>query len=310
MGKKVLRWIFNFFLKKRVDRYIDRKVNEILTRRFKYHYYSELWDAAIRKGETKVLKELPEGLKFLCSSDSVLDKMIFTNEFENDEIIFLNRFLKSGDQFIDIGANSGLFAVYAAKAVGNEGKVFAFEPTDTTYKKLRENIELNKFANIVTYQLAISSKNEVLEFYSLSEGFDAWNSFAKPIIKKKYTVLNVQAVQIDKFNEIGIDFNNSTLVKIDIEGWELQALKGGINCFKNENAPSLMIEFAEDHARNAGGSCRELYTFLESLGYKMFKYDKLKNNLFPTPNLDYYYENIIATKKVDFVNERLRIGQS
>jgi len=310
MGNRVLRWIFNSILKKRVDRYIDRKVKEILTSKFKYYYYSELWDAAIRKGETELLKEFPEGLKFLCSSDSILDKMVFTNEFENDEILFLNRFLKLGDRFIDIGANAGLFTIYAAKVVGDKGQVFSFEPTDTTYKKLCENIKLNKFSNIVTYNLAISSKNEDLEFYSLSGGFDAWNSLAKPIIKRKYTVLNVKAVQIDKLDEIGIDFNNSTLVKIDIEGWELKAIKGGVNCLKNENSPVLMIEFADEHARNAGGSCRELYTFLESLGYKMFKYDKVKNELIHAPNRDYYYENIIATKKVDIVNERLRLGQS
>ena len=67
MGNRVLRWIFNSILKKRVDRYIDRKVKEILTSKFKYYYYSELWDAAIRKGETELIKEFPEGLKFLCS---------------------------------------------------------------------------------------------------------------------------------------------------------------------------------------------------------------------------------------------------
>jgi FkbM family methyltransferase len=310
MKNNILSWIFKTFCKKRVDRYIDRKVKEILTSKFKYYYYSELWDAAIRKGETKILKELPGGLKFLCSSDSILDKMVFTNKFENDEILFLNRFLKSGDQFIDIGANSGLFTIYAAKAVDKEGRVFAFEPTDTIYKKLCENIELNKFSNIITHQLAISSKNEVLEFYSLGEGFDAWNSLAKPIIKKNFKVLNVKTLQIDKFDEIGIDFNNSALVKIDIEGWELNAIKGGVNCLKNENSPALMIEFADEHARNTGGSCRELYTFLESLGYKLFRYDKEKNELIHAPNQDYYYENIIASKNVDFVNERLRFGQS
>lgn len=304
------RWWFNLLLKKRVDRYIDRKVNEILTQKFNYYYNSELWDSAIERGETRVLKILNGGLKFFCSIDSILDKMVFTNKFENDEILFLNRFLKSGDQFIDIGANSGLFTIYSAKAVGNEGQVFAFEPTDTTYKKLCENIKLNKFLNIITHQLAISSNNEDLEFYSLGEGFDAWNSLAKPIIKKKFKILNVKALQIDKLDEIGIDFNNSALVKIDIEGWELNAIKGGVNCLKNENSPALMIEFADEHARNTGGSCRELYAFLESLDYKLFKYDKENNELIHAPNLDYYYENIIATKKVDFVNKRLRVGQS
>lgn len=304
---QVVRWWFNLLLKKRVDKYIDRKVNEIITQKFRYYYNSELWEEAIVKEETRILKVLKKDLMFYCSLDSILDKMIFTNEFENEEVMFLKRFLKPGDQFIDIGANSGLFTIYAAQKVGAQGQVFAFEPTDTTYRKLCENVVLNNFTNISTHQLAISAKNEDLEFYSLSEGFDAWNSLAKPIVDKKYKILNVKAIQIDKMDEIGIDFNKSKLVKIDIEGWELKAIKGGVNCLKNEKSPVLMIEFADEHARNTGGSCRELYTFLESLDYKLFKYDKLKNELIYAPNADYYYENIIATKNIEFVNERLKM---
>lgn len=302
----VVRWWFNLLIKKMLDKYIDRKVNEILTQKFRYYYNSELWEEAIVKEEIRILKVLKKDLMFYCSLDSILDKMIFTNEFENEEVLFLNRFLKPGDQFIDIGANSGLFTIYAAQKVGDQGQVFAFEPTDTTFRKLCENVVLNNFTNISTYQLAISSKNEDLEFYSLSEGFDAWNSLAKPIVDKKYKILNVKAIQIDKMNEIGIDFNKSTLVKIDIEGWELNAIKGGVTCLSYENSPVLMIEFADEHARNTGGSCRELYTFLVSLNYRLFRYDKLKNELAHAPILDYYYENLIATKNADFVNERLK----
>jgi FkbM family methyltransferase len=212
--------------------------------------------------------------------------MVFTNEFENDEVQFLNRFLKQGDLFIDIGANSGLFTIYAARKVGNQGNVIAFEPTDTIYTKLCENIILNKFTNINAHQLAISSRNEVLKFYSLSEGFDAWNSLAKPIINKKHEILNVNAIQIDKMDQFGVDFNRSSLVKIYIEGWELNALKGGVTCLKNKNSPVLMVEFANEHAVNTGGSCKEVYAFLELLDYKLYKYYKLKNELILAPNED------------------------
>jgi len=304
----ILSWIFNLLLKKRTDKYIDRKVNEILSQKFKYYYNSEIWDEAILRGETKVLKVLNKDILFYCSIDSILDRMVFINEFENDEVLFLNRFLKQGDQFIDIGANSGLFTIYAGWKVGNHGKVIAFEPTDTTYAKLCENIVLNNFINISTHQLAVSTKIEVLEFYSLAEGFDAWNSLAKPIINKEYKILKVNAIQIDEMDEIGVDFNRSSLVKIDIEGWELNALKGGVACLKSEKSPVLMVEFANEHAVNTGGSCKELYTFLESLDYKLYKYDKVKNELIHAPNEDYYYENIIAAKNIDFVNERLKMG--
>lgn len=307
MKTNILRKIFNLFLKRRIDKYLDKKVIEILTQNFKHYHYSTLWDDAIVKGETRILKCLEKDLLFYCSIDSILDKMIFTSEFENEEIFFINSFLKQGDQFIDIGANSGLFTIYAAKRVGNKGRVFAFEPTDTTYKKLCDNIDLNRFSNTIAHQLAVSSKNEEIEFYSLSEGYDAWNSPAKPIINKTSKVLNVKAIQIDRMNEVGIIFNDSALVKIDVEGWELQVLKGGITCFNDEKSPTLMIEFADEHARNAGASCRELYSFLQSLGYNLYKFDKQKNELVEVPNEDYYYENIIAAKNIDSVNERLKM---
>lgn len=307
-NNSVLIRVFNMLFKKRIDKYIERRVNHILDQKFGHYYKLELWEAAKIKGETSILKVLNKELMFFCSLDSVLDKMIFTNEFENDEILFLNRFLKPGDQFIDIGANSGLFTIYAAQKVGSSGKVFSFEPTETTFKKLCKNIELNKYSDRITpFQLALSSKNEDLMLYSLSEGFDAWNSVSKPIINKDFKVLDIKAVQIDRLDEIGIDFNNSALVKIDIEGWELNALKGGAEWLKKEKAPVLMIEFAEEHAVNSGSSCRELYSFIESLGYRLYKYEKMNNDLVPAPNLDYYYENIIAAKLIDPVKERLKI---
>ena len=59
-------------------------------------------------------------------------------ENENDEIKFFQKYIKQGDNVIDIGANIGRYTLIFAKIVGNKGKIFAFEPGNDNYKILKK----------------------------------------------------------------------------------------------------------------------------------------------------------------------------
>ena len=70
------------------------------------------------------------------------------HDWFEDEIKFVRHYLKPGMNVIDIGANYGLYTLTAAKLLGEAGKLWAFEPTETTSSYLKNSISLNGFNNI------------------------------------------------------------------------------------------------------------------------------------------------------------------
>lgn len=113
------------------------------------------WNSEISKREHFESK-LQNGVKIRLHFDSQLSRLIYCEGFELQERKFLNAFLRPGDIFVDIGANIGLFSLIAARCVGKNGHVYAFEPTAKIYQRLIENVNLNHFKNISYFQLALS----------------------------------------------------------------------------------------------------------------------------------------------------------
>lgn len=317
--KSNLKQIINTtYIKKKIDRYIQRQINEYLKSHldfkndsefrkiFENGYSTLMWENALKRNEEKIIKIFKENIKLYCYIDSILCKFIYTDVFEESELSFIKHYLKKGEVFVDIGANVGLFTVHAAKYVGTPGKIIAFEPSPTTYNRLLENIELNKYSNVETHQLGISGKNEILEMNISQDGFDAWNSFSKPTQGSLLKKQSVSCIQIDRMDEVDSDFYRASLIKMDIEGWELFALKGGEKFFRTENSPTILIEFTDLNAINAGTSCKEVYEYLNYLGYELYEFDEINLKLVHKPlEQQYPYNNLIATKSVKLVNDRL-----
>ena len=110
---------------------------------------------------------LQPGLKIRLHGDSELCHLIYCRHFEAHEREFLNRFLRPGDVFVDVGANIGLFTLIAAERVGPGGKVLAFEPTAKTFGRLVDNVQLNKLSNVECFKLALSDSQGHLQLLSL-----------------------------------------------------------------------------------------------------------------------------------------------
>jgi len=241
--------------------------------------------------------------------DSYLCRWIYRGGFELEGRDFVNAFLEPGDIFVDVGANMGLYSLIAGHCVGNSGKVFAFEPYSITYKRLCENVSLNNFENVSTFKLALSDRNGIFPFQISTEGYDAWNSFAKPIEGRSFDVENVQCMRWDVFASEQDLIGRVALMKIDVEGWETRVLKGGSNVFSRKDAPVLCVEFADLAARSAESSCSELYKALSDYGYQMFVYDRLNRRIIPDPpREEYEYANLMASKNPADVHRR--IGKS
>lgn len=267
---------------------------------------NEIWTAFGDMPQMRLKKNIGDGIFMYCYTDSLVAQAIFKETFEEEELLLLKRFLKPKETFLDIGANIGIFSLLAAHFAGKEGCVIAFEPTSSTYQRLQENIELNSLQNIQAFRMALSDTNGQAELQVASEGYDAWNSLAKPSSGTVIASETVETLTLDSFLSKA-NIRDIALIKIDVEGWEIPVLKGAQNLLNAPNAPTLMVEFTEQNAQNAGFSCKELYQLLVEYGYELFTYDAAKNRLVPESLRAHYpYLNIIATKQQKLVAQRLK----
>ena len=154
---------------------------------------------------------------------------------------------KEGDIFLDVGAHIGRYALLVAKMVGDSGKVLAIEPDPINFSILRENIELNKFHNVIALNIAAWSNETKLEFF-LGEG-SAHGSVKKTYADKlhgpRHGYMKVSARPLDTvISEIGL--GEISYIKIDVEGAEFEALKGLEQTLK-KNSPRLIVEVLEEN---------------------------------------------------------------
>jgi len=149
---------------------------------------------------------------------------------------FLKKELKKGFCFYDIGAHKGFFTIIASVIVGENGKVVAFEPDPRNHIFLKRNVEINKIKNVFLVKKALFSYEGKINF-SLSNFFSNWteskilNSVEIPF-KKANNLIEVECTTLDKFISENKNFYPN-LIKIDVEGAEIEILKGASETLKN-----------------------------------------------------------------------------
>lgn len=169
--------------------------------------------------------------------------------------------LNEGDTVIDGGAYLGEFTLYAAKVVGNGGKVIAFEPDPLNYKKLLENISLNNLDNVIAVNKGLHSENTNLKFYNDSSG----GSFliSDDPESKPNDMVEVPVVKLDdEMDLLGIP--KVDFIKMDIEGAEIEALKG---CKRLLKSNRVNLAIASYHILDGLPTCKRLEGLLLDMGY-------------------------------------------
>ncbi|HET9054425.1 MAG TPA: FkbM family methyltransferase, partial [Cyclobacteriaceae bacterium] len=186
---------------------------------------------------------------------------------EFHEFLFLNKFLKKDMVFVDIGANLGEYSLFAARRLSS-GKVLAFEPMPKMYALLEENRALNQFENITIFKYGLSAQEAILPIHEIENAHEGLSTFF-PGDQKSRTITNVPLKVFDaEMDSLGIE--RIDFVKIDIEGSELNALKGAkksIQKFK----PVVMVEINQKTYGMAGYSVEDMFSFFAELSYTPFE---------------------------------------
>jgi FkbM family methyltransferase len=210
---------------------------------------------------------------------------------------FIQSFLKDGETYIDIGANVGVTVIPAAKSVGENGRVIAFEPHPTICSYLKENIALNNLKNVEIHNCALGNQ----------QGYAYFSSKFNDEVNKIVTLPdnNNIKVPIALLDDSAEELNNIALLKIDVEGYEKFVLEGAKKTL--EKVRCIYFEVSEENFKNFGYEGTDIIMAIEECGFIVFKRNDTKKEILPIDSRDFTvssgYENLIGIKNIaDFQN--------
>ncbi|WP_405736733.1 FkbM family methyltransferase [Streptomyces sp. NBC_01537] len=190
--------------------------------------------------------------------------------FEYDLSAFYLRFLKNGMTFVDVGAHVGYFSMLASRAVGPAGRVFSFEPTQSTYDVLVTNARTE--SNITPINQAVWSEEAEIELHDYGPCFSAFNSAFGARSEGVRTGFSerthsVQAVSPDSF--VRDQGCTPHVVKIDVESAEGHVLRG-MHHVLSEHRPVVSLEVGDMGVPGAASS-RDLIEHVLAYDYRAFE---------------------------------------
>ncbi len=220
-------------------------------------------DAAIvRRAGVRWYLDLSEGIDF---------SIYLLGAFERSTHATLQKLVRPGDTVFDIGANIGAHTLGLAQGVGPSGKVYAFEPTDLAFEKLKRNLALNPELEMRTYayQILLADDPSVPRE---TEIYASWPLTADDSVHPKHrgrlvTTLHASVDTLDGFVEReSIDRVN--LIKIDVDGHEYPVLKGAIKTLTTFQ-PVLVMELSPYVHEEKGHGFDAFVELLRDAGYSL-----------------------------------------
>jgi len=210
-----------------------------------------------------------KGVPFVIEEETIrLDESLRRWDINAEAEIhhLLGQYLQPNDVFVDIGANFGLHTVYAAKLVGEQGRVFAFEPVDNHLNLLHKNLDLSHVrerVEIVSSALSNSAESSLTFYLPPEEEIAVTASLSAE--SENLEAIKVSNARLDDYWS-DID-RQIKLIKIDVEGAELEVLRGAEELLRRWK-PKLLIEVHGFALPSFGTSVQEFRKFLADLGYQ------------------------------------------
>jgi len=183
--------------------------------------------------------------------------------------------LRPGMRVLDIGAHIGYFALLAGREVGPTGKVYAFEPDPGNVRFLRHNIALNGLDEVVTaVPRAVADTSGMRPFFA-----DPKNSVISSLWRQGWAdgTTPVECTTVDEY----LDGAAVDVVKLDVEGAEVHALRGMRRTLMESSRPVLIVECNPTAFAAAGVSVRDLLDELTVLELEPQVIDERERSLLP-----------------------------
>lgn len=182
--------------------------------------------------------------------------------------------IKKGDIVLDLGAHIGYYTLIFAKAVGEDGKVYSFEPDTENFALLRKNVEINGYKNVVLENKAVSDQSRKNKLYKSNKGSSLHSIYD---IHGNHEFVEIESVRLDDYFQ---DYEGKiNWIKIDIEGAEQVALEGmSLLLEKNKNI-KIVTEFATCCLIESGVQAEDYFKLLQKYGFYIYSLNDKKNKI-------------------------------
>jgi FkbM family methyltransferase len=201
----------------------------------------------------------------LSASDWMERYALHTGAFYSGEVMAtVMAELDPGDCLVDVGANIGFVTLAASRIVGPCGKVFAVEPNPILVTRLRRMLAHNQISNVMVLPFAAGDRTIDIGFSQ-----DAHHGNNHIVMDSVAAPTIVPMRRLDDMVHGELPTCRKTLVKLDVEGAEIIALRGMPDLIQRPGM-TFLIEVSDEHLRQNGGSTEGLLNMMYESGYAAF----------------------------------------
>jgi FkbM family methyltransferase len=186
------------------------------------------------------------------------------------ELRFVWSFLRPGMVFFDVGAYHGLYALVAAKKIGETGRVIAFEPSARERRRMRLHLWINRLSAVEVGCCAVGDGEGVRKFFVIESGDDTMNSLRPPSPNGRFREILVDTVTLDGYCQRRL-IESIDLMKIDVEGGELAAFRGARRVLRTQR-PLMICEVLDQVTEPWGYRARGIIGCLKQFGYRWYEF--------------------------------------
>ena len=227
----------------------------------------------------------------LCKSKIWLKGML-SGIYATIELKELIKGIKTPETIIDIGSNKGQFILLIEKIYPNKN-IYSFEPIKEMINKQKKFFAYKN--NIIFHNVALGSSNTLKEFL-ITTRMDS-SSFLKIVSdknkSKNYDIIENRNIQINTLDNLLINekISHPVLIKIDVQGYELEVLRGANNLLKKTDY--LLLEVSKNEMYQNQPIEKVIVEYLKNLNFDILK----SNNWSKIQNTNFYQRDIIFYKK-------------
>ncbi|NQW30102.1 MAG: FkbM family methyltransferase [Ignavibacteria bacterium] len=234
---------------------------------------------------------LKYGIRMNIDASEFLQSHLFLyGSYELPTVKFIRSFLKNGMTAVDVGAQIGYLTLVMA-TIDKSIAVHAVEPEPVNINKLKSNIALNCLRNVTVHEVGLSDKDGGIRLYLSNDHNAGTHSTVQNVANVSDNFVDINCYTLDSMMSDG-RIKDCHLIKIDVEGGELEVIKGALNTLSNSK-PVIIMELSDALQNARGFSTMEFKRLMQDHGYSSFTISDSGKLILSSTEIGHAMENVV-----------------